>query len=106
MYGCCGLPYTVATSPVLTMPPRYMTATRSLRWRTTDRSWAMNRMPRSSSSRSDFYRLMICAWIETSSAKTGSSSMGNAGRVIPTRCRWPPENAQEGNAPTAERGLG
>ena len=38
-----------AAVPVSTIRPRYITATRSLMWRTTDRSWAMNRNPRSSS---------------------------------------------------------
>ena len=41
---------------------------------------------------------MICAWIETSSAETGSSAMISFGRrasarAIPIRCRWPPENS-------------
>ena len=35
--------YTCARVPVSTILPRYMTATRSEMWRTTDRSWAMNR---------------------------------------------------------------
>ncbi len=42
-------------------------------------------------------RLMICAWIDTSSADTGSSAMMSAGsaaseRAIEMRWRWPPEN--------------
>ncbi len=41
---------------------------------------------------------MIWAWIETSSAETGSSAMISFGRsasarAIPIRCRWPPENS-------------
>ena len=32
-----------ATGAISTILPRYITAMRSLRWRTTDRSWAMNR---------------------------------------------------------------
>ena len=41
---------------------------------------------------------MICAWIETSSAETGSSAMISFGlsasaRAIPIRWRWPPENS-------------
>ena len=41
---------------------------------------------------------MICAWIETSSADTGSSqtisdgSMASA-RAMPTRWRWPPDSS-------------
>ena len=57
-----------------TIRPRYITAIRSLMWRTTERSWAMNRYvrPRRSWSRSS--RLMTCAWIETSRAEIGSSA--------------------------------
>ena len=41
---------------------------------------------------------MICAWIDTSSADTGSSQMTSFGRsasarATPMRCRWPPENS-------------
>ena len=41
---------------------------------------------------------MICAWIETSRAETGSSAMISFGssasaRATPIRCRWPPENS-------------
>ena len=41
---------------------------------------------------------MTCAWIETSSAETGSSSRISCGstasaRAIPMRWRWPPENS-------------
>ncbi len=40
---------------------------------------------------------MTCAWIDTSSADTGSSPMMSFGlsasaRAMPIRCRWPPEN--------------
>ena len=41
---------------------------------------------------------MICAWIETSSADTGSSPTISSGlsasaRAMPMRWRWPPENS-------------
>ena len=41
---------------------------------------------------------MICAWIETSSADTGSSHTTSFGlsasaRAMPMRWRWPPENS-------------
>ena len=41
---------------------------------------------------------MICAWIETSSAETGSSQTMKSGlsasaRAMPMRWRWPPENS-------------
>ena len=43
-------------------------------------------------------RFRICAWIETSSAETGSSQTMNFGRsaiarAMPMRWRWPPENS-------------
>ena len=43
-------------------------------------------------------RLRICAWIETSSAETGSSQTMSRGstasaRAMPMRWRWPPENS-------------
>ena len=43
-------------------------------------------------------RLITCAWIETSSAETGSSATRSLGlrvsaRAMPMRCRWPPENS-------------
>ena len=41
---------------------------------------------------------MTCAWMDTSSADTGSSQMISFGwkasaRATPIRCRWPPENS-------------
>ena len=49
-------------------------------------------------SRSSSNRLMICAWIEASSAETGSSAMISCGRTASaramlTRWRWPPLKA-------------
>ena len=43
-------------------------------------------------------RLRICAWIDTSSADTGSSATISDGlsaiaRATPMRWRWPPENS-------------
>ena len=43
-------------------------------------------------------RLITCAWIDTSSAETGSSATISSGpstsaRAMPMRCRWPPENS-------------
>ena len=45
-----------------------------------------------------FSRLRICAWIETSSADTGSSQtisfgLSASARAMPMRWRWPPENS-------------
>jgi hypothetical protein len=75
-----------------------MTAIRSEMWRTTARSWAMNRYVSENSDWSCSSRLMICAWIETSSAETGSSATMKSGltasaRAIPIRWRCPPENS-------------
>src|SRR5581483_10463350 len=50
-----------------------MTAMRSLMPRTTARSCATKRYARPRSRCRSFSRLRICAWIETSSAETGSS---------------------------------
>jgi hypothetical protein len=43
-------------------------------------------------------RLITWAWIETSSAETGSSAISKLGssasaRAMPMRWRWPPENS-------------
>ncbi len=50
VYGCAGRLKTRSTSPISTILPRYMTATRSAMYRTTDRSCATNRYDRSNSS--------------------------------------------------------
>ena len=78
--------------------PRYMTATRSDTCRTTDRSCAMKRNVSPNSFWSWARRLTTCAWIETSSADTGSSStiifgLRARARATPIRWRWPPENS-------------
>ena len=72
-----------------------------MRWltcRTTDRSWLMNSSDRPKSRCSSISRLMICAWIDTSSAETGSSQTISRGlriiaRATPMRWHWPPENS-------------
>ena len=43
VYGCAGRSYTSSRLPISTILPRYITATRSAMWRTTERSWATNR---------------------------------------------------------------
>ena len=43
LYGCLGAVTTGAESPISTICPRYITATRVAIWRTTARSWAMKR---------------------------------------------------------------
>ncbi|CAM5694161.1 hypothetical protein SGLAM104S_05163 [Streptomyces glaucescens] len=85
-------------SPTSMIFPRYMTATRCEKCRTTARSWAMktNAMPRSRCT--CWSRLTTCAWMETSSAETGSSATISFGsrasaRATPMRCRCPPENS-------------
>ena len=65
---------------------------------TTDRSWAMNRYVSPNFSCRSSSRLTTCAWIDTSSAETGSSQMISLGetasaRAMPMRWRWPPENS-------------
>src|SRR3569623_1197425 len=58
----------------------------------------MNSSDKPISFRRSCSRLMICAWIDTSSAETGSSATMNFGlpasaRAIPMRWRCPPENS-------------
>src|SRR5882724_5171361 len=75
-----------------------MTAMRSATCFTTPRPCEIRMKPswkRCCRSRS---RLTICAWIETSSADTGSSPTISLGlqaraRAMPMRWRWPPENS-------------
>ena len=67
-------------------------------WRTTARSWAMNRKLRLSRACRSSSRLMIWPWIETSSAETGSSHTMKVGssasaRAMPTRWRCPPDSS-------------
>ena len=72
--GAAGCAYSSSRSAISTILPRYMTATRSEMCRTTDRSCAMNTYVRPSSSCRSSSRLTTCAWIDTSSAETGSSA--------------------------------
>ena len=58
----------------------------------------MNRYESPSSSCRSSSRFTMPAWIDTSSAETGSSSTSNSGssasaRAMPMRCRCPPENS-------------
>ena len=91
MYGCAGRAYRSSLGATSHSLPRYITATRSLTFFTTARSWAMkiNVKPyltlRSSS------RLSTCAWTLTSSADTGSSQMiivGSSTRARAIEMRW------------------
>jgi len=80
------------------MLPKYITATSSLMWRTTDRSCEMNSMAMRCLRRSSISRLRICDWMDTSSADTGSSATSRRGsraraRAIAMRWRCPPENS-------------
>ncbi len=85
-------------SPISTILPRYMTAISGQKCRTIARSWAMNKKAIPNSFCRSPSRLMTCAWMDTSSAETGSSATMSFGfsasaRAIPMRCRWPPENS-------------
>ena len=78
--------------------PRYSTITRSLMCRTTLILCEMKISAIPISRRSRISRLTICAWIETSSAETGSSQTISFGRrmmarAMPMRWHWPPENS-------------
>ena len=71
----------VRRTPTSTSLPRYITATVSEMCCTTDRSCAMNRYARPRRSWRSSSRLTTPAWIETSSAETGSSSTSTRGRA-------------------------
>ena len=85
VYGWRGSPKTVAASASSTTLPRYMTQMRSEMYRTTDRSCEMNIYVRCSFCFSSCKRLMICDWIDTSSAETHSSHTTNFGCTASAR---------------------
>src|SRR5215831_1858448 len=62
-----------------------MTATRSEMWRTTERSCATKRYVSPNCAWRSSRRLMICAWIDTSSADTGSSQTISDGSTASAR---------------------
>ena len=64
---------------ISTILPRYITATSGQKCRTIARSWAMNRNAMSNSRCRSWSRLTTCAWIDTSSAETGSSATSSLG---------------------------
>ena len=66
-------------APISTSLPRYITPTESQMWRTTPRSWAMNTYASPSSAWRSSSRFTTPAWIDTSSAETGSSSTSSSG---------------------------
>jgi hypothetical protein len=81
----------VGVGAVSMIRPRYMTLTRSLMCRTTDRSCAMNRYDRPNSSCRSSSRLITWACTDTSSADTGSSHTMTSGRRASARAmpmRW------------------
>ena len=70
----------------------------SAMYRTTARSWEIITKVRPCRCCRSFIRLRIWAWIDTSSADTGSSATMSLGsraraRARPMRWRWPPENS-------------
>src|SRR5579885_3477020 len=80
------------------MRPKYMTATRRQKCRTTPKSWEMKMKLSLRCSWSPRSSTRICAWIETSRAETGSSATMSSGcstsaRAMPMRWRWPPLNS-------------
>ena len=107
VYGCWGGANTVSAAPSSISRPRYRTAIRSDRYRTTPRSCEMNRYETPLSACSSTSRLRIAAWTDTSSAEVGSSqtttwgSPANA-RAIATRCLRPPDSCA-GRAPISGR---
>ena len=98
VYGCAGRSNTSSTSPISTIRPRYITATRSAMCRTTDRSCATNRYDRPSAALQLFEQVDDARADRHIQRRTGSSSTSTFGssasaRAMPMRCRWPPENA-------------
>ena len=92
VYGCIGASYSEVRSASSTILPRYITAIRSETWRTTERSCAMITYVRPSSYWRSSIRFTTCAWIDTSSAETGSSATTSFGfsasaRAMPMRWR-------------------
>ena len=86
----------VASSTIL---PRYITATRSHMWRTTDRSWAMKTIvrPRSRCSAAQQVEdLRLDRDVERRHRLVGddrASGRSASARATPMRWRWPPENS-------------
>ena len=98
VYGCWGRAKSSAVGARSTIVPRYITATSSLRYRTTRRSCEMKIIVRPSDARRSRRSWRIWAWIETSRADRGSSAISSSGstasaRAMPTRWRCPPENS-------------
>jgi len=79
VYGCSGFLNIISFDPVSTISPRYITPTLSEIYSTTDKSCEMNRYVKLYLDCKSFNKLMICAWMETSSADTGSSQTMNLG---------------------------
>ena len=87
-----------STSPVSTMRPAYMTATRSAMPATTPRSWVIMMTPAPVSFWAVRSTSRIWAWMVTSRAVVGSSAMMRSGSLaiaIAMTARWriPPENS-------------
>src|SRR4051794_5815322 len=90
-YGCAGVEYSRSGGATSQIFPRYITATRSLTFFTTARSWEMNNSVRPYSAFMSSSRLRMEAWTDTSSADTGSSQMTILGSVMSARAiemRW------------------
>ena len=91
VYGCIGARYSSSLGATSHSLPRYITATRSLMFLTTARSWAMKISVSSCLALRSSSRLSTCAWTLTSSADTGSSQMISDGSSTSDRAiemRW------------------
>ena len=82
-----------------TILPRYITATRSHMWRTTERSWAMKTSVSPSSrwrSREQVEDLRLDRDVERRDRLVGDDQLrasARCARATPMRWRWPPENS-------------
>ncbi len=88
---------TSSTAPISASRPAYMTATRSAVSAITPMSWVISMTAAPCSRQRRLSSMMICAWMETSSAVVGSSAMMSRGLMqsasaMTTRWRMPPEN--------------
>jgi len=88
---------TSCTGPISATRPAYSTATRSQVSAITPMSCVISMTAAPRDLQMFLSSVMICAWMETSSAVVGSSatmSLGSAARAraITTRWRMPPEN--------------
>jgi len=98
VYGWRGLSNISSVSPSSIVFPKYITKIWSVIYFTTDKSCEINTYVKPSFNCNSFNKFIIWAWIDTSSALTGSSQITNFGftaRALAIQILWrcPPENS-------------